>query len=218
MNELGKFLAADVAISFDTEIRSVERRADGWHVRDQSGREHGVFDWLVLTAPAAQTAALAKQHQVLSALCRDREMLGCFALMLGFTEPLELPWDAAVVRNADISWMAVNSSKPQRGERFTMVVHSTNRWASHHIDEAEETVQAHMLAVAAKQSGADLGAAEVKKLHRWRYANLPKQAGAEFFTDPDIGLAACGDWFIRGRIEAAFTSANLLADELISKR
>ena len=144
-------------------------------------------------------------------------MLGCFALMLGFAEPLELPWDAAVVRNADISWMAVNSSKPQRGEPFTMVVHSTNRWANEHIDDAEDAVQAHMLEEAARQSGVDLAFAPTQKLQRWRYANLPKQSGAEFFVDSKEGLAACGDWFIRGRVEAAFTSADRLAKELVSK-
>ena len=214
MNSLGKYLASGMNIAFNVKICGIAKHADGWSVLDRSGREHGGFDWLVLTAPAAQTAALASECPALSGLCRSREMLGCFALMLGFTKPLELPWDAAVVRNADISWMAVNSSKPQRGEPFTMVVHSTNRWASQHIDADEETVLAHVLTEATRQSGADLEQAEVKKLQRWRYANLPKQAGLEFFADRDAGLAACGDWFIRGRVEAAFTSASLLADEL----
>lgn len=171
----------------------------------------------MLTAPAAQTRALAEMHRDLAALCEDRQMLGCFALMLGFAAPLEFPWDAALVRNADISWMAVNSSKPQRGAPFTMVIHSTNRWANSHIDEDENRVGAHMLAAATEQSGLDFGDAEVKTVHRWRYANLPKQAGPEFFVDRDAGLAACGDWFIRGRVEAAFTSATRLADRLLGE-
>ncbi len=217
MSALGKFLASGLSIAFNTEISSIDKRADGWHIRDQSDGEHGPFDWLVLTAPAAQTGTLAARHAGLAALCDDRQMLGCFALMLGFAESLELPWDAAVVRNADISWMAVNSSKPQRGERFTMVVHSTNRWAHRHIDDDEETVLAHLLEAATEHSGVHLGVAEVKQLQRWRYANLPKQTGPVFFIDSDAGLAACGDWFIRGRIEAAFTSASRLADELLGQ-
>ncbi len=217
MNSLGKSLASGLNIQTGVEIRSIERQSDGWMLRDQSGREFAQFDWLVLTAPSAQTGALAEDQPKLTALCQERAMLGCFALMLGFGEPLDLPWDAAVVRNADISWMAVNSSKPGRGEPFAMVVHSTNRWANEHIDEAEEMVQAHMLAEASRQNGADLGIAEVKKLQRWRYANLPRQSGPEYFLDSDVGLAACGDWFIRGRVEAAFTSATRLADELVGQ-
>ncbi len=217
MNALGKFLASGLSIVFNTEISSIDKRADGWHIRDQSKGEHGRFDWIVLTAPAAQTGALGAQHTGLAALCDNRQMLGCFALMLGFAAPIELPWDAAVIRNADISWMAVNSSKPQRGERFTMVVHSTNRWADSHIDDDREIVQAHLLEAASEQSGANLAVAEVKELQRWRYANLPKQEGPDFFIDSETGLAACGDWFIRGRIEAAFTSASRLADELLGQ-
>ena len=217
MNALGKALASELSIAFDTRISCIEKRADGWCLSDQAGGEHTGFDWLLITAPAAQTRALAAQYADLAALCDDRQMLGCYALMLGFAGPLELPWDAAVVRNADISWMALNSSKPQRGERTTMVVHSTNRWANQHIDHDEESVKAHLLAVATEQSGMDLGTAEVIQLQRWRYANLPKQSGPEFFMDPDAGLAACGDWFIRGRIEAAFTSASRLADELVAR-
>lgn len=217
MKNLGNVLAIGTNTAFNIEIRGIEKRSESWHVLDQSGCEYGPFDWLVLTAPAAQTGLLAEQHADLSARCQNTEMLGCFALMLGFEEPLDLPWDAAVVRNADISWMAVNSSKPQRGERFTMVVHSTNRWANQHINEDQESVLAHMLATASRQCGADLGVADVKKVHRWRYANLPTQSGPEYFLDSEAGLAACGDWFIRGRVEAAFTSADGLADELTRK-
>ncbi len=214
MNALGKSLAPDTDILLGAEIERVAKRADGWTVSEKSGKEHRGFDWLVLTAPAAQTRALAEQNEDLAALCESREMLACFALMLGFDEPLELTWDAAVVRNTDISWMAVNSSKPGRGKPFTVVVHSTNRWASRNIDKDAENVTAHLLAAASEQSGMNLGAARVQALHRWRYANLPKQQGPEYFVDSTTGLAACGDWFIRGRIEAAFTSAALLADEL----
>lgn len=85
--------------------------------------------------------------------------------MLGFSAPLDLPWQAAVVRNADISWMSVNSSKPGRADAFTMLVHSTNAWADAHIDDG-------------------------------------------------ANLAACGDWFLRGRVEAAFKSAQALAGKL----
>ena len=217
MNSLGKYLASGIDVRFDSEIHSIERFGDGWSLRDQSDREQRGFDWLVSTAPAAQTGYLANRHAGLAALCEGREMLGCFALMLGFSEPPELAWDAAVVRNADISWMAVNSSKPQRGAPFAMVVHSTNRWANQNLELDPDTVKTHMLAEANAQSGIDLGAAPIQRLHRWRYANLPRQSGDAFFLDPDIGIAACGDWFVRGRIEAAFTSAIGLADELTSR-
>ncbi len=44
------------------------------------------------------------------------------------------------------------------------------------------------------------------------------QAGGECFIDAGRRVAAIGDWFIQGRVEAAFTSARDLArllDELL---
>jgi predicted NAD/FAD-dependent oxidoreductase len=120
-----------------------------------AGTRSGAFDWLVLTPPAAQTAALAEACPELVAFCRARSMLGCFALMLGFEEPLRLQWQAALVRNADISWMSVNSSKPARKSPFTLVVHSTNALAQAHMDDDIDVVLEHMLDEASKVTGED---------------------------------------------------------------
>ncbi|MEL7186607.1 MAG: NADP transhydrogenase subunit alpha, partial [Pseudomonadota bacterium] len=173
--------------------------------------------WLVITAPAAQTATLAAGFPELVDFCSERNMLACFALMLGFAEPVALPWQAALVRNADISWISVNSSKPGRPVPFSLVIHSTNAWADEHIDDDTNVVVEHMLAEASLVTGVDLRSAAHRQVHRWRYANTPKQAGPAHFLDADARLAACGDWCVRGRIEAAFTSANNLADALLKR-
>ncbi|MEX0615452.1 MAG: hypothetical protein WD177_06040, partial [Methylophaga sp.] len=51
---------------------------------------------------------------------------------------------------------------------------------------------------------------------RWTYVNLPRQTAAKAYLDKGQQLAACGDWCIQGRVEAAFTSANWLARKLNS--
>ena len=52
-----------------------------------------------------------------------------------------------------------------------------------------------------------------KDLHRWRYANIQRQAGEPCFFDAANQLAACGDWCIEGRVEAAFLSGQALAEK-----
>ena len=215
MNRIGKALSADLDIRFETTVAGIERRNGNWILNDESGRLPDRFDWLVLTAPAAQTAALAAEYRDLVSLCAERRMLACFALMLGFRRPLELPWQAALVRQADISWISVNSSKPGRERPFTLVVHSTNAWADAHIDGDAESVRRHLLSEASFVTGVDLGNADCCQVHRWRYANIPRQKnGDAFWIDEASKLAACGDWFVRGRIEAAFTSADALSSFL----
>ena len=144
-------------------------------------------------------------------------MLGCYSLMLGYQRALPLPWQAAYVANADISWVSVNSSKPERKDSFTLVVHSTNAWADAHVDDDIDGVRAHMLDEASLVTGKDLWSAEHSQVHRWRYANIARQAGPTHFLNEENQLAACGDWCVRGRIESAFSSACDLSKSLIEK-
>ena len=214
MNSIGKHLSAGLDIRFKTAVTRFARSNGQWALYDDANTNLGHFDWLVLTMPAPQTGNLAEAYPEIVSLCRERTMRGCFALMLGFQDALELPWQAALVRNADISWVSVNSSKPGRKEGFTLVVHSTNAWADAHIDDDTDSVLEHMVREASLVTGQDLSVAAHCQAHRWRYANIDKQTGPACFIDERRQLAVCGDWFLRGRIEAAFTSANELAREL----
>ena len=211
MNSVGKFLAESLDVRLGTAVTRIERLGETWVLYDAAGARLGDFDWLVVTAPAPQAAALAREHDALVSLCGEHRMTSCFAMMLGFERSLDLPWDAAVVRNADVSWVSVNSSKPDRDGKFSMVIHSTNAWADAHLETDTEEVGRHLLEAAGQAIDRDLGGAEHCGVHRWRFANIAKQAGPGYFIDRDLRLAACGDWFIRGRVEAAFTSGAGLA-------
>ncbi len=214
MNAIGKFLSQGLDVRTHTPVAEIRRERGRWAVLDSDGDRHGGFDWLVLTAPAPQTADLASGFPGLAGLGRTHTMRACYALMLGFARPLELPWQAAAVRDADISWISVNSSKPGRETPFAMLIHSTNAWANAHIDDEADAVRAHMLDEASTVCGMDLSVADHCGLHRWRYANIARQGGPDCFIDGDAQLAACGDWFVRGRVEAAFASAHSLGRQL----
>jgi renalase len=56
--------------------------------------------------------------------------------------------------------------------------------------------------------------ADYKSVHGWRYANNAKRENCHIFIDPDIKLAACGDWCLGGRVEGAFTSAYNLVNTM----
>lgn len=214
MNAVGKYLSQGIEVQTKTQVVQIMREDGQWFLTDDAGTRHGGFDWLVLTAPAPQTAKLAERFPGLTDICVQHDMRACFALMLGFARPLDLPWQAALVRDADISWISVNSSKPGRSSPFTLLVHSTNDWANAHLEDPTESVCEHMLDEASAVTGLDLRVAEYHHVHRWRYANIDRQGGPRFYIDNQEQLAACGDWFVRGRIEAAFNSACALARQL----
>lgn len=214
MNEIGRYLSSGLDVRLQTPVESVNPRGSGWQLIAADGADLGVFDWLIVTAPATQAAALLPEsfahHRALS----ETQMQGCFALMLGFNQPRQLPWQAALVHNADISWVSVNSSKPDRPAPFTLVAHSTNAYADAQMDEPLESLQQHLCAELRDVTGIDAKHADFCQLHRWRYANIAAQSGSAALIDAERRLAACGDWCIRGRIESAFSSAMTLAEYL----
>lgn len=211
MNALPKAIAAGLDVVLGTRVGAIAREGEYWQLHATDGADLGAFDWLVLALPAPQAHELLPDSE---SFAPDPPMTACFSLLLGFDEPLAIDWQAAFVGGADISWMSLDGSKPGRPEATSVVVHSTNRWADANIDAGHERVVAHLAAELERVAGIDTARAAHVDLHRWRYANVGMQAGGEFFIDAGRRVAATGDWFIQGRVEAAFTSARDLARTL----
>ena len=213
MNALGKFLANGLDVRVGVEVAGLTRTRGAWCLAAADGSTLGKYDWVVSSAPAAQSAALLPRDSLLQEHARRAILSGCCALMLGFDEAPDIGWQAALVRRAPISWISVNSSKPGRRSKFSVVVHSTNDWANRHLDDEYDVIKANMLDSASAVLGIDAAAAAHKEIHRWRYANIDAQVTAPQ-VDAEKRVAACGDWFVRGRVEGAFTSALRLTREL----
>ena len=217
MNQVGKFLAKDINISLQTLVKSLTRTEDSrWSLVDDKNENLGLFDWVISTAPAKQTEEIFQNNFSEISSVKNKKMLGCFALMLGFNEPLDLPWEAALVNNSDIGWIAVNSSKPGRPESCSILVQSTNNWAEEHLVEDPEKIKNHLLNEFSQVTGIDINNPAYCELHRWKYANIAKQDGVNYLLDHENQLAACGDWCIEGRVENAFTSANELSKVFVN--
>lgn len=216
MNRLCKTLADGVQLQAGVHIDHLERDGEDWVLVDKAGGRLGPFDWVISSAPSVQTAALFPETFSGQTTLNQAEMTGCFALMLGFETPLDLPWTALKSGTTPIGWMAVNSSKPGRPEPYSILVQSDNEWAEQHLEDDPDEIRAVLLEAASDLAEADLSVASHQVLHRWRYAATRTPAGDPFLIDPDLKLAACGDWCLGGKVEAAFLSASQLADQFES--
>jgi len=212
MNSLVKAMADGVDVALQCQVTSVQKDGEDWVLTDTDGHTYGPFDWVVSAAPAPQTAALAPQtFEQMDVLQRVR-MTGCFTLILGSADGPEIDWNGAKVADGPIGWIAVNSDKPGRETSPSLVVQTTNEWAEAHLEEDPDAVRRTIIDALLKITGIDAEACEHSALHRWRYANTPEPAGSPFLIDPDLRFAACGDWCLGGRVEAAFMSGTALAD------
>ncbi len=217
MNAMCKSLASGLDIRLTTHIEQIIKTGDQWTLRDSNAQTHGPFDWIVSTAPAPQTAALLPEPLKGRDALQSVSMQGCFSLMLGFEHAPVMPWTAARIGDSPVGWMALNSAKPGRESPASIVIQSSNDWAEAHLEEPREDIEALLISEASKLCQADLSHATHAALHRWRYASTSVTAGTPFLLDEHHQLAACGDWCLGSRVEAAFLSASKLRDAMLEQ-
>jgi len=215
MNAIPKYLAIGLNVKLNVTVSKIIKNSDhSWELFDDNLNNLGKFDWVISTAPAIQSAEILPDCFNHRNDLLNTKMVGCFSLMLGFKKELPLSWDAALISDADISWVSVNSSKPDRGKSFSMLVHSTNAWAEKHLSDEPQCVISYLTKETSRIIGHDTNQADHVDLHAWKYANICKQPRSDLFIDYENKLASCGDWFIHGRIESAFESGLMMAKEI----
>ena len=214
MNTMAKHLAVNLNINFNTKIICLTKEIK-WQLKSENSKYFEDFDWVISTAPAPQTVALLPQNFANYEKIKTLKMRPCFSLMLGFVEPLDLGFEAAHIINSDLSWLAVNSSKPGRPEPYMLMAHSSADYAEAHIDGNRDEVIKHLCHETSRIIGFDVDVAVSKIIHGWRYANNEKKQELPILLDTKLQISACGDWCVGGRVEGAFMSAHNLAWALV---
>lgn len=219
MSSVGEWMHAHlhqrgVQIQLNTKVAAIEKRADVSLLLDDNSNLLGNFDWVMTAIPAAQAANLMPSHVAFISTLREVKMLPCYALMLGFEQPLKREWDVAHVANSVLSWISVNSTKPERNAATTLVTMSRNQWAADHFDASEPWVMDTMMHALSAILGDQVYLARLRLLKKWHYANAQKYCLNDVLVDTQARLASCGDWCISGRVESAFVSAWQLADAM----
>lgn len=212
MNQLCKKLAETVELKLQTRVADFKKNHQIWSLFDEHNNALGEFDWVISSAPSVQTAELFGDLPSFSAKLNEVKMTGCFSLMLGFSE-LNLPqWQLAHVDDSPIAKISIEHSKPNRKQGISVLIQSDNAWADacieHDPEELTQILKQHLQAI----MPFDKSHISYQRLHRWRYANVAQSAAQPYLIDRDNKLAACGDWCLEGRVEAAFISAMELAE------
>ncbi len=231
MSALAQAVVADGAgqVLSRRHVAFLHRDPDGWHVRHldaanaapglvsaEGGEVAGPFDAVALAIPAPQAAGLLDGigHPLAHRLAAVR-MAPCWAVMLAFPDA----HDGPDIRTHDgpLAWIARDSSRPGRpGLPECWVGHASPAWSRAHLERSPDDVLPLLrdAFAAATGIGAPPSAAAV---HRWRYARVEAALGQPCLSRSDglpEGLAACGDWCLGPRVEAAFESGLAAADTL----
>jgi len=206
MNNLCKYIAQDLNILLGKQVKSINFDDKKWSLKTVEDEIFNNFDYLILAIPSHQVINLLPKNFKYLDIISSIRMSGCFTLMLGFKEKLSIEFGAALVKESNISWISVNSSKPERPKGFSLIVNSSNKWADENIEEELEIIKEKMITSLRQIIDFDISNLSCQNIHRWRYANAALRTGDKSLFDPNLNLGVCGDWLISGRVENAFLS------------
>ena len=215
MTALAKAIGQDIPILHELQISALHRQDGQWILTDQHDQTHGPFDLVVSAIPSHQAALLMPALAVNEGIDQVK-MMACFTVMLGFQHDLNLDWGGAFIEDHPLGFIAVNSTKPDRGSTPCLVVQANNKWAEPRIEEDPEIIEAQMHDMIRSLTGIEPKEATLTSFHRWRYAATKTPLGRSHILDQDQGLAMIGDWCLKGRVEAAFDSGLALAQDLLN--
>ena len=124
---------------------------------------------------------------------------------------------AALCRDSPLDWLARNRSKPGRDTHLdTWVLHASSQWTKQHLDMPKEAVAEHLLGAFAELIGCAVPAPGVQP-----GAPLALRAAGQrapvgrVWPMPILGIYACGDWCLSGRVEGAWLSGQEAARRLL---
>lgn len=215
MTSPARHLAEALTVITDTTVQALRRDNTQWQL---CSAEHGwlkeSFDAVVLAVPAPQAIPLLKPvHDALAEIAISAPMRGSWALILRYSAPLQLGFDAAFVNTGPLRWIAQNSHKPGRTGQHCWLLHASADWSDAHIEDSAESVAHDLLAAFAELGGL---LPESWTAHRWRYADTAHylRLGAVWQAEDQLGI--CGDWLNGGKVEGAWLSGQILAEHILA--
>ena len=215
MNSIVKYLSKKIDVTINTKIEKIIKKKDNWLLHDQNNKGYGKYDWVILTLPAEQSKELITKKISFFPLLKKIKMKSCFSLMVGMNEPLNLNYNAAVIKDTDIAWLAENNSKPSRPKKYCLLINSSYDYGAKNINSSKTKIITHLLDTTSKLINRNIPKSAIVKLHQWRYVEAENYPNYNYFIDPKNKIGVCGDWFINSRVEGAFISASKLSEEVV---
>lgn len=232
-------ICKDLALSKDSKIDyrpkhrilSAFNTGTNWTLNTDQDETLSGFDFLVLTTPAVQALDILGPQDPLAPQLEQVKVRPTWALMMGFEQPLDLPFDAAFIDNGTpLAWLMQNpdwlkypASKTDTEPRYAAgcVAHTTFEWSVKTIDQ-----DAQSIAESLRPTITELCGQTPTHLiaHRWRYAlteqplatktSKSKPETTDCLADLDRHLILCGDWCLGSRAEAAYLSGHASAKNI----
>ncbi|MGH8355116.1 MAG: NAD(P)/FAD-dependent oxidoreductase, partial [Pseudomonas sp.] len=216
MSAITRAMLGALPVSFSCRITEVFRGEQHWSLHDAEGQSHGPFSHVLIATPAPQATALLAAAPKLAGAAASVTMEPTWAVALAFATPLDTKVEGCFVQESPLDWLARNRSKPGRDSALdTWVLHASSSWSKQHLDLSKEEVIEQLHGAFAELIGCAVPAPVFSLAHLWLYARPASAHQGGVLADADLGLYACGDWCLSGRVEGAWLSGQEAARRLL---
>ncbi|MEM9501606.1 MAG: FAD-dependent oxidoreductase [Pseudomonadota bacterium] len=214
MNGPIRSMAENLDLRWSARADTIANDGASWRV--SAGDTTFTADTVLVAVPAEQAHDLLQLPVPdLAAVAAGVQSEPCWAVMVGFSEPLSLEVDALRDPCAAISWAARNSAKPGRMGTECWVLHASPTRSRELLDLPKEEVAALMLSDFLAQTGARPADPVHLVAHRWLYAMPGSVPGEPARFDKAYGIGIAGDYLHSPRVEGAFLSGCALAEKVL---
>jgi renalase len=214
MNALAKHLARGLDVRCGAQVAGVQPEGDEWLV--WLGGDAWRCDRVVITVPAPQLAGLLGATHPLSGEVDGVRMDPCLTLMAAFTPDAPRPFASRSDAADALAWIALDASKPGRPAAATWVAQASPAWSNAHLELEPAALASLMLPLLCERLGAPRASVIHATTHRWRHARVATPLGRPFLRDATRTLHAGGDWCLDARVEAAWTSGDAIARDILA--
>jgi renalase len=229
MGALGEHLAEGLDVRSEHVVRRIERHDGKWLLSVRADTvpidaTAGPFDAVISAVPADLALPLLSPLSSLTPLAEEADqahLAPCWALILGFHEPLGLPYDGGWVQGSRLRWIARDTSKPMRRPGEHWIAHASPEWSMEHLEDDPERAKEKLLKAFHEATGTQMQPV-YSTVYRWRFAQASSTLPKECLWDEEQRIGACGDWFAAGldgsgRVENAFLSGEAMAGRLATR-
>ncbi len=214
MSGLVRPLSEGLQVIREIRVERIGSTSEGYSLQTDQGPQ-GPFDAVLVAIPAPQAAPLLEAHGKpfgdIAAAGMQPTLTGMFA----FEARVPLEADYLASPHGDIATAVRNSSKAGRGGAECWVVHASHFWSRRNLELEREEIAGRILEFLRTLAGGTLPDVTWQSGHRWRHAAVETAVGTPCLVASNRRLAACGDWCLGPRVEAAYLSGIAAARALL---
>ena len=198
-------------------ITRAETKVDSsWSVWFEDQTSAGPFSAVVIAVPAPQARLLIGRFEELAAPLGRVRMMPCWALTVALANPVLPNQDVFSDMSEVIRWVARNSQKPGRTQKFeTIVVHASPGFSREAEDVEPEIIAEEIWSEVSRVLSLPVVKPEFMAAHLWRYGLVDQSLGESYLFSSKHMVGVTGDWCLGRLAEHAFDSGHSLAKAML---